>query len=404
MAMVNVAMIGAGGYAFELIKRSFTEPRKLNLIAVSSNPLRKSPGRDFCEKMGIPVYPDADTLLESVAGKAEVIMIPTSIETHYPLATKCIAAGFEVFLEKPPVATVQELDGLAAHAEGAGRRVAVMFQHLYSTIVQQIKNRIVEGEFGKVTRVRAMAGWLRLDSYYNRAGWAGRLKVNGSWVLDGTINNPLAHMLANQLCFASAEPKKLAEPASVQAELYHGHDIESEDTSSVRIITTDGVEIIFNATLCSDSQVGPIITVDCEKAMIEYVNFNQAQITYYDGRRKQQIVNELEQRTYMLTQLAQCYESGEPYPVDLQMCRPFTVCVNGAFESAGAVHSIPARHIREIEHGDSIKTTISGIDQTITVCHDNGKLFSEIGVSWAQGSKPLEMDGYSEFPSRGFRL
>ncbi len=58
--MVNVAMIGAGGYAFELIKRSFTEPRKLNLIAVSSNPLRKSPGRNFCEQKGIPVYPDAD--------------------------------------------------------------------------------------------------------------------------------------------------------------------------------------------------------------------------------------------------------------------------------------------------------------------------------------------------------
>ena len=38
----------------------------------------------------------------------------------------------------------------------------------------------------------------------------------------------------------------MAEPVTVQAELYHGHDIESEDTSSLRIITADGVEIIFN--------------------------------------------------------------------------------------------------------------------------------------------------------------
>ena len=127
-----------------------------------------------------------------------------------------------------------------------------------------------------------MAGWLRTDSYFNRAGWAGRLKVNGSWVLDGTINNPLAHMLANQLYFASSEPGKMAEPATVQAELYCGHDIQSEDTSSVRIITTDDVEIIFNATLCSDNEVGPIITTQCEKATIEYADFNKAQITYND--------------------------------------------------------------------------------------------------------------------------
>jgi hypothetical protein len=36
MAMFNAAMKGAGGYASELIKLSFVEPRKLNLIAVSS--------------------------------------------------------------------------------------------------------------------------------------------------------------------------------------------------------------------------------------------------------------------------------------------------------------------------------------------------------------------------------
>jgi predicted dehydrogenase len=394
--MVNVAMIGAGGYAFFLIKRISNLPEHLNLVAVSSNPLRKSPGRDFCEQRNIPVYPDADTLLENAVGKADVILVPTSIDTHYPLTKKCIDAGFDVFLEKPPVGTVQELDMLSAHARNNGKRVAVMFQHLYSTIVQDIKNRIIQREFGKLKKIKAMAGWVRLDSYFNRAGWAGKLKVNDSWVLDGTINNPLAHMLANQLYFASSHVGEMAEPATIQAELYRGHKIESEDTSSMRIMTKEGVEIIFNATLCSKNVYGPVIITECEKATIEYFNFEKAQISYADGR-KSELVNEREQREHMLSQLAQSYESDKPFTVDLEMCRPFTVCVNGAFESCGTIHSIGTDYIEETEYEESVKTVISDIDQIIDKCNTNGKLFSEMAVPWAKSSNPLNVKGYNEF-------
>jgi predicted dehydrogenase len=399
--MVNVAMIGAGGYAFELIKYIFTEPRTLNLIAVCSNPLRKSAGREFCEQKGIPVYPDTDALLENTAGKAEIIMVPTSIESHYPLAKKCIAAGFDVFLEKPPVAAIHELDSLTVQAQNAAKKVAVMFQHLYSPLTHEIKNRILDGEFGKVIRVRAVAGRLRLDSYFDRAHWAGKLKVGNSWVLDGTINNTLAHLLANQLYFASAQPRKLATPVSVQAELYHAHNIESEDTSSIRIITDSGVEIIFNGTLCCDRQIDPTVTIDCEKATIDCVNFSRAEIAYKNGRGKRSITNKVEPRTNMLAKLAQCRESAGPYPVDLQMCRPFTLCVNGAFESAGQIHAVDPAHLSKTKHDGTRKILIRDINRVLYVCHDQGKLFSEMDVPWARPSEPLNMSGYQKFPGRG---
>ena len=72
-------------------------------------------------------------------------------------------------------------------------------------------------------------------------------------------------MLSNELNLACMEAGKIAEPAEVTAELYHGHDIQSEDTSSLRIITTDGVEIIFNASLCPQGDVDPIVVVECEE-------------------------------------------------------------------------------------------------------------------------------------------
>jgi len=392
--MLKVAMIGAGGYAYELIKRMWTIPEKYELVAVTSNPTRKSAGKAACTEKGVEVYPDADTMLEAVKGKVDVIFVPTPIHTHKELAIKCIDAGFDVFLEKPPVATIQELDELEAYATAKGKRVAVMFQSFYTTIMKEMKAAIVSGKLGKVKRVRGVAAWVRTDEYFARGS-------NGDWILDGTINNPLAHMLSNELNLACMEAGKIAEPAEVTAELYHGHDIQSEDTSSLRIITTDGVEIIFNASLCPQGDVDPIVVVECEKGKIEYVNFNKAEITFADGT-KQHILDETEQRTYMMEMLHDRYVSGEEFDCSLAMTRAFTVTVNAAFESSGKINPITVEHINRSEQGDTVKTVIRDIDELLTVAHGSGRLFSEVGSDWAVASKPFKVDNYTKFPSTNF--
>ena len=393
--MVKLAMIGAGGYAYELIKRIWTIPDKIDFIGASSNPTRKSIGRVKCQEKGIPVFDDVDQLLEAMQGKADVIFVPTPIHTHYDLTRQCIEAGFDVWLEKPPVATIQELDGLIELSREHNRDIPVAFQYLYSTIVQTLKTRIVSGEFGRVLRVKGMAGWPRYDSYYAR-GWAGQIRTNGDWVLDGTINNPLAHMLANELYLASMKSGVLAEPVTVQAELYHGHDIVSEATSSVRIVTRDGPEVIFNASLCSNIEINPVTTVECEKAKIEYVNFNIATIVWHDGRMEK-ITDNSEQRVHMLGQLAEGFERGGGYAATVETCRPFTVAVNAAFESCGLPHEVNAKYIDRFEHGDSVKTVIRGIDHVLEVAHANGRLFSEMGVLWARPSETMSVVEYNRF-------
>ncbi len=398
--MLKVAMIGAGGYAYELIKRIWTIPGKYELVAVSSNPTRKSAGKTACEQKGVEIYPDPDSLLEAMKGRVDVIFVPTPIHTHKELGIKCIDSGFDVFLEKPPVATVQELDELDAYATAKGKRIAVMFQSFYTSIMHEMKDIIVSGKLGKVKRVRGIAAWIRTDEYYTR-GWAGKLKTNGAWVLDGTINNPLAHQLSNEMNLACMEHGKIAQPAEVTAELYHGHDIESEDTSSLRILTTDGIEIIFNATLCPEETVDPIIVVECEKGTIEYINFNEAKIKYTDGT-KQNILDKTEQRTYMLERLHDSYFSGDEFDCSLAISRPFTVAVNAAFESCGKTHPIASEYIVRSELGDTIKTVIKSIDDFLAIAHSSGKLFSETGCQWAVGSKTFNTENYSEFPITDF--
>jgi predicted dehydrogenase len=400
--MIRLAMIGAGGYAYELIKRIWEIPDKIKLVAVSSSPLRKSTGRDDCHAKGVPVYDDVDSLIENVKGKADVIFIPSPIHTHFIVTKKCMDAGFDVFLEKPPVATIQELDELTRYADSLGKIVPVAFQYLHSDILQELKKRIVQNRYGPVKRVRAMAGWPRFDTYYTRSQWAGKLRVGGHWVLDGTINNPLAHMLADELYLASANPGQMAKPATVQAELYRGHDIESEDTSSLRIITDKGVEILFNASLCSEAKMDPSVIIECEKAKIEYVGFCKATIKPEKGKIEI-IDDQSEKRINMLNKLAQCYEDGRRYPVTIETCRPFTLAVNGAFDSCGLPHSIPPQYLTNFEqnepNGDSVKTVINDIDSTLKIAHENGKLFSEVGAAWAKKSNVFNLNGYNVFPA-----
>ncbi len=396
--MLRLAMIGAGGYAFELIKRIWMVPDKIELVAVTSNPARKRPGADICRQKGVEVYDSVDELLDKMQGMCDVIFVPTSIQTHSPLTKQALEAGFDVFMEKPPTATIQELDDLIEFVDGYNTKVAVCFQYLYSSIVNQMKDHICGGKYGKVKRVRSIGAWERLDSYFSRSNWAGKLRVGGHWVLDGTINNPLAHVLSNDLYLASMEPRQMAKPKTVQAELYHVHDIESEDTSSLRVVTTDGVEVVFLATLCAEKIVEPITVVECEDAVIEYNEYNKAKIKFNDGK-SESITDDTEQRVYMLEQLADSYQNKKYYHCTLETCRPFTITVNGAFESSGLTHSIDPKYIKYFEKDDSIKTVVDGLGGLMKTAFEQGKLFSELGAKWTVKTEPFDVEGYSKFPS-----
>ena len=78
--MVKIAMVGAGGYAYLLIKLIWTIPEKCQLVAVTSNPERKSPGAAACREKGIKVYPTLEELLKNLQVCCDVIFVPTPIQ------------------------------------------------------------------------------------------------------------------------------------------------------------------------------------------------------------------------------------------------------------------------------------------------------------------------------------
>jgi predicted dehydrogenase len=399
--MMRIAMVGAGGYAFEIIKRLWALPEQYELIAVSSLPGYKAAGLDACIRRGIPVYYDHEEMLEALKGQVEMIFVPTSIHSHYEIAKRCVEKGFHVYVEKPPVAVIQDYDDLVQALARQGRRGAIGFQRLYSPVAQRIKHSICRQEYGAVKRIRSSGAWIRYDSYYDITDWGGKIRTDGKWVLDGSISNPLAHMLANSLYFAGTESLSMAVPRSVQAEFYSAHDIDGEDTSSLRIITDNGVEVVSNATLCPCSNSEVITVVECEYADVVLADFCRCRVLWKNGEIEEFSDDEREHQTYMLKSIAESMNCQSEFKADFANFRAFTLAVNCAYESAGGVRRMDPAYFKCQPFRDTVKRVIGGIDEDIRVAHEQGLLFSECGLPWAQSTEPFDCEEYKHFPQSG---
>ncbi|QHI70620.1 Gfo/Idh/MocA family protein [Tichowtungia aerotolerans] len=394
---VKIGVIGCGGYAYQLIIRIQTTPLYGKITAVTSRDL-DSDGANYCRAHGIKVFQTVGELLEY--GDFEAVINPTPIHLHAGITKQCLAAGFPVWMEKPPVATVQELDDLNTAALVTGLPVAVCFNSLFSFRAQQLKAELVAGKYGKIKRIKSRGAWVRTNAYFSRNGWAGSLKKNGRWILDGDINNPFAHVVCNGLFFAGSSQNELANPASVQAELYRANRIESEDTSAIRIITDEGLEILSWLTLACRDESNPDTVIETEQAVIRFINLQEVEITFNDGTVEYR-ESFKENRLEMIEHLCRTLRSNEDLICSLADTRPFTLTVNAAFDSAETISTIPPEALDCVTvRGDETQVAIAGMGEILKEAFESNSLFSEIGVPWVRASEPFYTDGYTQFPVR----
>ncbi len=377
METAKLAIIGTEGYAALLAERLHTLPRTARLVAAVSLEPGGPAARRLADR-GTRIFPDLDALLAFAPGQIDAILNPTPIPLHRPVTLRCLEAGFPVWIEKPPVARLAELDELLGAVERTGLPVDVCFNSLYAFRVRELKAELVAGEFGKVGRIRSIGGWIRPAPYWNRAGWVGRLRDGGSWILDGTINNPFAHVLCNSLYFAATETDALAEFDSLDARLWHANPIDSEDTSSLRLATREGVEVLCHLTLCPEEEIPPLTLIDTEKATISLRDFQTVEIAWHDGRKERR-ESFKENRIEMIETLCRNLHADGPRPCPLAMTRPFTRLVNAAFDRVldahdGTIPAIPQEVIIQSEVDGSSAVRIRGINAAMRQAHENGEL------------------------------
>ena len=371
-----MALVGAHGYGARHLD-NLARLAALDLVELVSVADPRPPAEGTLPD-GVATFQSLTELL--AAGPApDVVILATPIQTHAPLALAAIAAGADVYVEKPPMASLAQFDTVLEAAGKAGRLVQVGFQSLGSHALPALDRLVASGEIGEVRGVSAVGTWVRTKGYFKRSRWAGKRSLDGTDVVDGVATNALAHAVATGLRIAGAA--LAADAVSVETDLYRAHATESDDTSVIRVRTAGGTVLLCALTLCADEQTAPSVTVHGTLGRAEFFyTEDRLTVTTPDGER-----TEVFGRTDLLENLlaARRATDGEHGLLSPLAANGAFMKVLEAIRTAEQPHAIGAGHVTWEGEGDDAHPVVHGIRQLIRRAAAAQATFAELGAPWA---------------------
>ncbi|MFG2935549.1 Gfo/Idh/MocA family protein [Streptomyces sp. NPDC048282] len=325
------------------------------------------------EGLGQPAQSaDFATLLDETGARIAVICTP--IPTHTDLALAAAERGVHLLLEKPPAPSYAEYRRMADGVAKAGVVCQIGFQSLGSHAVPAIRRLIEEGAIGAVSGVGGAGAWARAESYYRRAPWAGKRRLNGVDVVDGVLTNPLAHAVATGLALLGTT--RAEDVTGIETELLRANDIESDDTSCVRVSTPRG-PVTVAATLCAEQPGDPYVLVHGDGGRITFWYKQDRVLVQRAGHGPEETEYG---STDLLENLADHLTDGAELLVEPDSTGAFMKVVE-AIRLAGDPAVLPAGAWRFLPEED--RRVVTGIDGLVAAAADTLALYSELGAPWA---------------------
>jgi predicted dehydrogenase len=326
------------------------------------------------EGLGTPEQSaDLGALLDSTG--ARIAVISTPIPTHTDLALTAARKGVHLLLEKPPAPSNAEFRRMADGVAAAGVACQIGFQSLGSLAVPAILALADEGAIGEVVGIGGAGAWARTESYYRRAPWAGKRRLEGVDVIDGVLTNPLAHVVATALALGRSTHEE--DVTGIEPELWRANDIESDDTSCVRITTARGVPVTVAATLCAEHPGEPYVVVHGTSGRITFWYKQDRVLLQRAGHGPEEYVYG---RTDLLENLVAHVTDGTALLVPPASTGAFMTVVEAVRQApdpaplpTAAWHAVP----------DEDRRVVDGVDALVATCADTLALYSELGATWA---------------------
>ncbi|WP_327247048.1 Gfo/Idh/MocA family protein [Streptomyces sp. NBC_01320] len=340
------------------------------------NPLTEDELAPFAGELPVQSS-DFGELLDSTGARAAVICTP--IQTHTELALAAAARSVHLLLEKPPAATYADFERMLTGVRSAGIACQVGFQSFGSHAVPAIREVVGSGALGTVLGIGAAGAWVRDDAYYRRAPWAGRRRIGTVDVVDGVLTNPLAHAVATALELAGAGTAD--DVAVIETELFRAHDIEADDTSSVRITTTGGLPVTASVTLCAEQAGEPYVIVHGDRGRITFWYKQDRVLVQRAGHGPEEAVHG---RTDLLENLVEHLAGRAELLVPPHRTGAFMRVVEAVRTAPEPVALPPgAWHTEPATVSTGARRVVRGIDALVAAGADTLMLFSELGVPWA---------------------
>jgi predicted dehydrogenase len=396
VSVAHAGIAGVGQRYLETLLAGFSSG-EIDLLAVVEPYPERSTYVEELEDRGIPILGSVDQVYER--GKTpDLLVVCSPIHHHVSQTTYALEHGSFVLCEKPIGATIQDATLLIRIMNQTKLWVMIGYQWSYSRAIQSLKQDVMRGKFGKPLRMKTLCFWPRDEAYYRRNDWAGRVKDSqGRWVLDSPANNAMAHFLHNMFYLLGETPGGCAMPSEVTAELYRTYPIENYDTAACRAFTRDGVEILFYASHATARDLGPMFSLEFEKATVTYGE-TADDIIVKDRKGNTEHYGSPEAEHPLLKLFDAVRTIHEPRTI---LCGPEasiaqTLCMNGMQESVSAIVDFPDSKIDRDPECD--RKWVKNLLQELESCYRKGIMPSEADLDWTRSGKPVNLEDYHLFP------
>ncbi len=159
-APVRVAVIGTGGRGSDLLRALVTLDAAEVVGLADDYPPHLEQGAKYAGPKATP-FADYRAMLDKLKPQAVVIAVP--LHLHFTIASACLAAGCEVFLEKTMCYTVAEARTLAKQVADGKRVFQVGLQRRANAVYKQAQAMVDSGMIGQVTAIKAQ--WHRHNAW-----------------------------------------------------------------------------------------------------------------------------------------------------------------------------------------------------------------------------------------------
>ena len=254
MDKIRVGLIGCGRIA----GRHAGHIKHLGQLAAVCD-IDEGKAQSLGDEYQVPWFTSVEEFLAH--GEMDVVSVcsPNGLHASHTLAS--LNAGFHVLCEKPMALTSSDCEEMIKTAERCNKRLFIVKQNRFNPAIEAVKEKIDQGDFGKIYSIQLNCFWNRNFAYYENSDWKGTKSLDG-----GTLFTQFSHFV-DLLYWMIGD----VDEASAMIKNYaHQNVIEFEDTGVVSLKFKNGVLGTINYTVNSYTRnMEGSITIFGEKGTVK---------------------------------------------------------------------------------------------------------------------------------------
>lgn len=118
----------------------------------------------------------------------ELVAVATDSGVHAEIVLYCINQGFNVIVEKPMAMSMKDAEEIVRLSNEKNVKVSVCHQNRFNVAIQEMRQALEAGRFGKISHGSINVRWNRGKDYYDQATWRGKWASDGGCLFNQCIH------------------------------------------------------------------------------------------------------------------------------------------------------------------------------------------------------------------------